>query len=152
MTDSFKKSKEMVFAWCKSGDHDKCRRQYGGDRIICICDCDKDLHGLNYKPINKAMTENELNTSLASINAIMTGEGASENRAVMSTSSVWGDQVKEGNKIGNATATGYNYHGTTNTKYEWPEALDAENIQELEERRADRKLGSYDYSSFDAWL
>ena len=168
--NSFKQSKEMVFAWCKSGDHDKCRKQYGGDRIVCVCDCDAETHGKNYMPINKAMTENELNTSLASINAIMfgdAGDGASENRAVKSESPIWGDQVKEGNqaananvypKIGNAVShfnetkvSGYNV-GTPKSKYEWPEALDAENIEELEKRRSDRKLGSYDYSGFESWV
>lgn len=139
-----KQSKQMVFMWCKDGLHDQCRTQYGGDRIVCNCNCG-DEHGVNYKPISKTMTEEEVKTSIASLNALMVGDagdGVSKNRAVMSTSSVWGDQVKEGNST---TSTGYN----TKTSYKYEERLDAATVEELEQRR--NHVVKYDYSSFDQW-
>lgn len=148
--------KEMIFDWCKSGHHDKCRRQYGGDRIVCICKCED--HGVNYQPINKTMTEEEVKASIASLNSIMVGDagdGVSENRAVKETSNIWGDQIKEGNKIGNSDwrkSDTPHYNAAKVSKYEYKVALDAENITELEARRnAVHSYGS-GYEGFDAWL
>lgn len=141
-----RQSKQMVFMWCKDGLHDQCRTQYGGDRIVCSCPCGEG-HGSNYKPISKTMTEEEVRTSIASLNSLMVGDvggGVSENRAVQSTSSVWGDQVKEGNSQPSISGSGYN-----KTSYKFEERLDAATVEELEKRR--NRVVKYDYSSFDQW-
>lgn len=147
-----KQSKQMVFMWCKDGLHDQCRKQYGGDRIVCSCDCDTDKHGINYKPISKAMTEEEVKASIASLNQLMVGDagdGVSENRAVMSTSSVWGDQVKEGNKSGTTTM----YYDDSKYKYAAKEDPDASTIEELEARRLAPPVKTYYYDGgFDSYI
>lgn len=158
MADFQRQSKEMVFNWCKSDQHDKCRKQYGGGRIVCSCDCNPEVHGTNYKPISKAMTEEEVKASIASLNEIMVGDagdGVSENRAVMSSSPIWGDQVKEGNKSNTYANTGsssYNTKPGYNSSYYYTEKLDAATIEELEERRGTGSARAYEYDSFDAWL
>lgn len=155
MADSsfFRQPKYMQFAWCRDGQHDRCRKAYGGDRILCDCDCDPEVHGTNYTPIHKAMSEDEINTSLASINAIMTGDAGdgvskNHNRAVKETSSVWGDQVKSG-------ANTYSYEADKDrTRYDYSknwEEPDAKDLDELAKRRA-AVSSVYDYSGFEAWI
>jgi hypothetical protein len=125
-------SKEMIFEWCKGGKHDKCRTQYGGDRIICICDCEN--HGVNYEPIHKAMTEEEVKASIASLQSIMTVDADGRNvgnRAIQDNSPIWGEQVREGNK----TVTTYANTGSS-TVYAYREVKDAATIEELKTRRA----------------
>ena len=148
-----KASKEMIFEWCKGGKHDKCRTQYGGDRIICVCDCAD--HGINYEPISKHMTEEEVKASIDSINIIMTGDAGDGmsvgNRALQPGSSVWGDQVREGNQTivsysGKGNQTSY----ATNANYYYKEAHDATTIEELETRRSKpvttRSSGTYQFT------
>ncbi len=134
-------AKEMIFGWCKTGKHDKCRVNYGGDRITCICDC-KD-HGVNWTPANVAMTEEEIKHSIDVINrevAERTAASQLENRAIKSTSTVWGDQVsrlaeldEDGSEIYDKernTTGGYGGY-----KYLFEEVQDATTIEELERRR-----------------
>lgn len=146
-----KPTKEMIFGWCKTGAHDKCRVRYGNNRIVCICDCED--HGVNYVQLNKQMSEAEIKEQIAIIDRELAAKEAAsraENRAIQPTSSIWGEQVsrlmefdEDGTDEHEEYKKTYEYRnnryelasGFGSSKYEFKEVQDASTIEELESRR-----------------
>lgn len=152
-------SKEMVFGWCKNGKHKNCRVQYGGARIVCICDAEecKDVHGIEYKSLNRSMSEAEIKHSIDIINrelaettrtsnlenagaTILAGtEYKNRNRAIKETSTIWGPEISRLNELDEDGSSDYaepkKYMGYYSDEDLFPEIQDADTIEELERRR-----------------
>lgn len=141
-------TKEMIFGWCKTGAHDKCRVRYGDNRIVCVCDCED--HGVNYVMLNKQMSEAEIKEQVRIIDEELVkreAESRQENRAIQPGSSIWGEQVsrlmevdEEGTELNEKYKAGlrndrYGYGGY---KSVLQEVQDASTIEELEARRLAR--------------
>jgi hypothetical protein len=86
------------------------------------------------------MTEEEVRSSIDSINEIMTGDAGDGksigNRALMDTSPIWGDQVRDGNKTNSYANKGSSVTGYKSSYNYYPEVQDANSIDELEARRS----------------
>lgn len=150
MAYSVKAPHEMVFGWCKNGKHDACRVRYGDNRIVCSCDAPEcaDVHGKNYVSFGRVMSQAEVDHADRIIKnelVATTQSSLAENRAIMPTSSIWGEQISNLAEFDEEGSDEWysRYDKGTNTSYGGyksvlQEIQDAASIQELEARRLAR--------------